>query len=285
MTIWCNSREEFVSLSNGALTDMQGIVEPAFLARSEIRGYCRGCGLQQMFDIGPPLLDPADWKNLREGLVCPCGFTARMRMTIRLLDELMETHDFASAAVLERATPMFAYLQARLPSLIGCEYVGASSPWGAMVDVNGLAVRNENMMALSFPDRSLDLLMHFDILEHVGDADAGLREAHRVLTDGGAMYFSCPFYHMLEENIVRAHLDANGDTVHLMPEIYHGNPISNRGALVFIHPSLELFGMLSDAGFSKVQAAVCYDPIEGIVSNGCHYPDGHMWPVAFVAWK
>jgi len=40
---------------------------------------------------------------------------------------------------------------------------------------------------------------------------------------------------------------------------------------------------LRDAGFAHSWIVVRLDPVCGIVSNGCPYPDGHMWPVAMVA--
>ena len=70
-----------------------------------------------------------------------------------------------------------------------------------------------------------------------------------------------------------------------MPPAYHGNPLSKQGSFVFIHPSWEMIDMIASAGFSSIRFAVTYSLTEGIVSNGCPYPDGHMWPVVIVAQK
>jgi len=172
----------------------------------------------------------------------------------------------------------------RLPGLIGCEYLGDTVPAGALVEKAGIAVRSENMMAFALESDALDIVMHFDVLEHVPDWRLGLRECWRVLRPGGIMLFTTPFYDGLERNIVRADWQ-EGKIRYLLPAAYHGNPLSSEGSLVYIHPSWEVFECLTSIGFGSVRMAVCYDPIQGIFSNGCPFPDGHTWPLVFVVTK
>jgi SAM-dependent methyltransferase len=47
---------------------------------------------------------------------------------------------------------------------------------------------------LPFPDRSFDLVTMNQVIEHVADQVAVLREAVRVTKDGGAIYIACPNY-------------------------------------------------------------------------------------------
>lgn len=283
MSIWCDSKEEFLSLSRGALEQMRALCEPRLLELEQIDGYCRFCRRQTTFMLGTP--PPGEWKNLREGLVCACGMNSRMRMIVKVLEELPAASSSGLNVVLERVTPLFPHLEARFPGLIGCEYLGTKVPLGDTGIVNNMAIRNENMMQLSFADGTVDLLMHFDVLEHVPDARVGLHEAWRVLSEDGRMVFTCPFFHQLEQDIVRARPTPNGDIEYLMEKAYHGNPMSGEGSLVYIHPSLQLFDMLEEAGFRNIRTVISYDPLEGMFSNGCPFPDGHMWPITFVVGK
>lgn len=45
---------------------------------------------------------------------------------------------------------------------------------------------------LPFPDRHFDIVMSFDVLEHIPDTDAHLREVRRVLRPGGAYLVQTP---------------------------------------------------------------------------------------------
>jgi hypothetical protein len=49
-----------------------------------------------------------------------------------------------------------------------------------------------DMANIQFPDKSFDLVVHSDTLEHVGDPVKGLRECHRVLKPGGFCAFTVP---------------------------------------------------------------------------------------------
>jgi ubiquinone/menaquinone biosynthesis C-methylase UbiE len=72
------------------------------------------------------------------------------------------------------------------------------------VDVNGrlidegrawfpdLPVQQVAGTALPFPDQSFDIVMSFDVLEHIPDTDAHLREVRRVLRPGGSYLLQTP---------------------------------------------------------------------------------------------
>ena len=47
-------------------------------------------------------------------------------------------------------------------------------------------------VALPFADASFDVVMSFDVFEHIPDSDAHLREVHRVLRSGGAYLIQTP---------------------------------------------------------------------------------------------
>lgn len=255
--------------------------EQWLLQQRNVRGWCRACKRVEPLEVagGQP---PDQWISLLEGMVCRCGLNGRMRFILSVVDDHLARHGAPrSALVLERITPLFPYLSARIPLLQGAEYF-ESVPPGHHVSHAGTRVLCESMMGFSSPDANLDLLMHFDVLEHVPDWRSGLRECARVLRPSGWLIFTCPFFYTLEKNIVRA-VWQDGRTKHLLPPGYHGNPMSGEGSLVYIHPSWEVFDALPELGFESIEIALEFSVGEGIVSNGCPYPDGHVWACAFVA--
>nr|WP_165078447.1 MULTISPECIES: class I SAM-dependent methyltransferase [unclassified Desulfovibrio] len=52
----------------------------------------------------------------------------------------------------------------------------------------------EDVLQLSFPDASFDLVLHNHVIEHVEDDMACLRESMRVLRKGGVCIFSFPYF-------------------------------------------------------------------------------------------
>jgi hypothetical protein len=282
MTVWTNTRAEFTAATKVLLQYSQRI-EDRVAGAASLAGYCRSCKriTQMRVTLGEPT---GSWRNLLEGMVCECGLNGRSRLALTVLDELLMTSKFPKSLVFERLTPFYAHLAMRLPGLVGTEYLGDSVPNGAMVERDGITVRSESIMALEFESGSLDMVMHFDVLEHVPEWRLGLRECWRVLKPGGVMMFTAPFYDELDRNIVRAEMQ--GTTIrHILPPAYHGNPLSPEGSLVYIHPSWEVHEYINSVGFGAIKMALCYDPLQGIFSNGCPFSDGHMWPLVFVVTK
>lgn len=280
MTVWCRTRAEFDALTT-SLEPYRSLVEARLLQIPETIGYCRACGKTTVLNTGSDPL-PGEWKNLLEGMLCSCGLNGRMRLCLQVVEEETLGVQVQHAAILERITPLFPHIARRLPGIIGCEFVAPQHAGGSLHKVNGAQVRHENFMELSFADQSLDLLLHFDVLEHVPDARVALQNAFRVLKPGGKTVFSCPFYHNLPHNVVRAVME-QGEITYLLPACYHGNPMSGQGSLVYIHPTWDIMDLLTEIGFSDVRIGLSYNPVEGTVSNGCPYEDGHTWPVVLVA--
>ena len=86
---------------------------------------------------------------------------------------------------------MLAELLARGLDARGVE----SNPW--MLDESrrlygDLPVTLVSGHRLPFPDRSFDLVVSFDVFEHIADSDAHLREVRRVLTPGGRYLLQTP---------------------------------------------------------------------------------------------
>lgn len=250
-------------------------------AQDEVSGFCPACRRPVQFLVSP---DPigSSWRNFLEGLICPCGTNGRTRMILTAWGDLRQRLQPRQSLIFERVTPTFDRMAADDPTLIGCEFLGEDKVPGKEYEVSGVMVRHEDLLNLSCKESGTDLIMHFDVLEHVPDHRQALRECHRALRDGGYMLFTLPFYDQMERHLVRARV-TDGQVEHILPPAFHGNPVGD-GALVFMHPGRELLDDLADAGF-ETSIGLAHNLGHGIISNGCPWPDGHMWPLIFLAKK
>ena len=215
-----------------------------------IRGFCHPCGAESDLVIdmhwGGKDVEGRFVPNWRERLACPtCGLNNRQRLIATLLIERMNARPDLRVYFMEQVTPIFALFTARYPEaeVIGSEYLG-EHPGGTTID----GIRHESVEALSFASGSLDLIVSNDVFEHVPDPLQGFRECHRVLKPGGEMLATFPFYPWVETSVTRARLGPGG-IEHLHPPMYHGNPVSDDGALVFTDFSWDLIEVIRAAGF------------------------------------
>lgn len=89
--------------------------------------------------------------------------------------------------------------------------------------------RCEDITKLSFSDNSIDLIISSDVLEHVPDFLAAMKESARVLVRGGVHLFTVP---TAGKTIKRAELN-EGMIKHLLPPEYHSDPLNPEGILAF----------------------------------------------------
>ena len=99
---------------------------------------------------------------------------------------------------------------------------------------------------------SFDAVLSLDVLEHVPDYRAALREFARVLRPGGQCVLSVPFYVDRESTETLARMDADGRVEHLQPPEYHGDPLGG-GVLCFHHFGWDLLAAMREAGFSDAR--------------------------------
>jgi SAM-dependent methyltransferase len=232
----------------------------------ELPGFCEVCGQDSLFIL--------DWTyafqttpNFRERLLCrSCGLNNRQRFALNWIKKQARTRPAPVRIYLyEQITPFFRAALRYLPECIitGSEYLGYDKKSGLVV--NG--IRHEDALALSFPDAALDLIASNDVLEHVPDPQKALAESARVLAPGGAMLFSIPFYSWEKATHPRALLE-NGKVRHLLPEQYHGNPVSGQGSLVFHDFGWDVLEQCRMAGFRDAYALFYHSLPHGYLGDG-----------------
>ena len=92
--------------------------------------------------------------------------------------------------------------------------------------------RNEDLQQMTFPDASFDLVITLDVFEHLPFPEQAFREIARTLKPGGAHLFTVPC-DFTSDTVIRASVSTTGDLIHHHPPVYHGNPIDEKGSLVF----------------------------------------------------
>lgn len=239
-------------------------------------GRCEVCDRDTLFLVdrlcGPTDLGDGLWEpNWRERAVCPaCQLNTRQRVIAARVRQFVAARAGARADVylMEQVTPIFAWLKDNVAGarFVGSEYLGPSLAGGAVRD----GVRHEDVERLSFPDAAFDLVVSDDVLEHVNDPLRALREVLRVLRPGGVLLLTVPFDPASDANVRRAELSGGG-VKHLLPAVYHGNPVSQEGSLVFTDFGWELLAQIREIGFRDVAMHLYWSRAHGYFGVGQHY--------------
>jgi SAM-dependent methyltransferase len=183
--------------------------------------------------LAPELVDSwgidRRWKRLierREGVGCrACGAVCRFQYLAQVIMEELGAvglgyHSFADyadsshfkrlrVAEINGCGTLHEFLN-RNPSLQYSEY-GSEDP----------EVPSEDLLALSYRDRTFDLVLTSDTLEHVPRLSGALSEIERVLKPGGRHIFTVPVVWDGRKTLERAVLE-DSRIVHLLPPSYHG---------------------------------------------------------------
>jgi hypothetical protein len=279
--IWFNKISDFSATAKTIDTFIQDI-ENRLAAVPSVQGYCDCCGMVKAL---LNTVDSVDWLDNRSQFRCEtCHLQARLRMFWKCAEEVIETTESYSKVLLLEAVTAFSHrFCEKYPFALVSEYVEAI-PSGSQQELSGVKFQCEDLLNLSFRDGTLDIILHQDVLEHVPDADQALKEIHRVLRVGGKTLFTAPFYHYCDQSLKRA-IIVDGKINYLAQPVYHGNPLSPKGSLVFEMFGLDFFRRCVDTGFSKCQIGLDYDIGRGFLSNGNPYQVGKMLPVVFLLAK
>lgn len=203
--------------------------------------------------------------NWREHLQCEhCGLVNRVRAALHCLHTYALPSSDSRLYITEQLTTTYDWLKRQYPQLVGSEYFGSSYRAGDMVG----ELRNENVMGLSFEDKSFDRILSLDVLEHVPDHLSAFRELYRVLDDNGVMLFSVPFSYDSPKNIVRAMNRPDGSIHHLAEPEYHGNPVDpDAGALCYQYFGWEMLDQLRACGFKHAKALAYWSKMQGYLGK------------------
>lgn len=127
--------------------------------------------------------------------------------------------------------------------------------------------RCENLENLTFPDESIDFIISTDVFEHVNDPFAAFASVCRVLKRNGAHVFTVP-YHRHLKTAFRTNTRF-GHLVNLNIPQYHGNPITDEGALVTVDWGYDIAKYIYEATDGKLKTVVYddYNPDIGVNSE------------------
>lgn len=228
-----------------------------------LQGICGLCGRESVFGAAATDTDP------REGLHCArCGCNARQRAAAAVLLAALPDPDAARVHATEQTSRLFLALRRRVRHLSGSEYAPAwrmrlrLSFWLLRHGVPAW-VRHGDVTALALGDAGLDGLISLDVLEHVSDFRAALREFARVLRLGGVLVLTVPFYETQEQSERIVRLREDGGIEHLSEPEYHGDPLAGR-VPCFHHFGWDLLDAIREAGFGQAEAVRVFDPARGL---------------------
>lgn len=201
----------------------------------------------------------------RERLVCPCGLSNRLRASFHFMLDQCGLKPDSSVYLTEQLTPFYGLVSDYCNDLTGSEYLRDGTASG---EVNARGIRHEDITALSFKDASFDVVGSFEVLEHVPDYKAGLRELARIIKPGGHLVATFPFRMDLKETLTRARLTSEGSIEHLMEPEYHGDPLSKDGVLCFYHFGWDILDDLRLAGFKEASCNMVWSWESGYLGHG-----------------
>jgi SAM-dependent methyltransferase len=197
----------------------------------------------------------------REGMAYR-SINSRQRAVLHAIEQYLGGRRDARIFAPEAVTGFGLFMRGWFPKFLGAEYTDDPDLRREMYPIP-----HEDLCALSLPSDTFDLVTTNEVLEHVPDLDAALREMCRVLVSGGRHIGTMPFHFLNAVGVVHARI-VESQLVHLREPEYHGDPFGNSGSLVFEIPGWDIVERAQAAGFSRVSMRLMASSRFGYTARG-----------------
>lgn len=219
-------------------------------------GYCPVCEADAEFTA------KYDW--YRDHLVCSsCGSIPRERALALVLHrrfpQWRELHIHESSPGARGVSPK---LKDQCRNYLASQFF-PGEPEGAVVR----GFRNENLQAQTFPDNTFDVVVTLDVMEHVNEPEQAFKEIFRTLKPQGAFVFTVPTYKGKVTSERRALYRPDGTVEYYSPAEFHGNPVSDAGALVTFHYGYDLAQSIYQWAGLDTEVIRFHDHHHGIIGD------------------
>ncbi|MET0591410.1 MAG: class I SAM-dependent methyltransferase [Polyangiaceae bacterium] len=191
----------------------------------------------------------------RERQVCRCGFNCRQRSSYHVLTHLPGLTRQSDLYCTERGA-LFAHVRSAFPRAVNVEAVR-----GAPAEGQGASARAR----IGFADASLDCIFAPDLLEHVPDVRATLREMARCLRPFGWLLLTPNLHFDRAASVVRATEDDKGAVTHLLPAVHRPDSVDGRPLLAYHDIGWDLLATLRECGFQSAEIVAFTAPHYGYV--------------------
>ncbi|MBW7957112.1 MAG: class I SAM-dependent methyltransferase [Deltaproteobacteria bacterium] len=206
------------------------------------RGNCNICGSEVAFED----VEPA---SPRESFRCPlCNSTSRNRFLAYTLGMVLGFKE-EPLARLKRNRSVRIFEASGVARY--CRYLSRAFDYiNAQYDPEVLKKRTfdrgkyADLQSLHYPDRSFDVVIASDVLEHVRLYEDALKEVYRVLDAEGVFLLQVPYENSMVKTVTRVETRGDEDC-HLLPPVYHGGR-----TLVYRDYGRDLLDLMSDIGFT-----------------------------------
>lgn len=286
---WFGSRGDYLAYEE-SLTGSLG-EEIAATATTHIEAHCVACRRRSAFMVSTGAMFDGR-PNLREGLRCEgCRMSARQRgLASALMDTFADGKDLRGL-LMECWSPLRRFIGKHHPGTVVSEFLpGRRQPgrryiwWPGRRAWRASIVRHESITDLSFESSSLDFVIHSDVLEHVEDYAAALRECRRVLKPGAPMLMTAPFFSALDRSLVRGRTDGSGRRVDLLPPEFHGDGLHKEGIYTFHNFGWDLFETMKTI-FAGVEIGARHSAEDGFLYADSVPGAFNMLPLVFRAYR